>query len=112
MYEEKREYPRASVDERLYFVSDAGESFYCTTRNISAKGITIEVNKEIAVNSEFDIELDLEEMDEVLKARGRVIRSWQEDNQWLAGIQLLGMDNSDFLDLLDFTLSKIEKEPD
>lgn len=109
MYEEKREYPRVLVDERLYGVLDTGESFYCKTRDISAKGITIETPHEAKVGSEFEIELDFEELDEVLKARGRVIRNWKENEQWLAGITLLGMDNSDFLDLLDFTLSKVEK---
>lgn len=110
MYEEKRKYPRVHTDVKLYLQSTEFGSFYATAKDISAKGITLESEKKLPDQSEFEIELDLEGPEDILKARGRVLRSWEEDGKHLAGVELLGMDPMDFLDLLDFTLSKTQEE--
>lgn len=110
MFEEKREYPRALTDLRLYISSPQIGGFFCPTRDMSAKGINIETPEQMVEGSEFEIEINLDDLEETIKARGRVVRSWLDGNQWLAGIELLGMDYSDFLEMYNFTLEKIDQE--
>lgn len=99
---EKRRFPRIPREEILSIkliappteFAHQGESLYCSTVDVSAKGMQIHLNDPLDVGQELDIWIVLLEDRGTFHLAGRI--SWireqsdtEEPGKWLAGLELL-----------------------
>ena len=99
---EKRRHPRLLREEILSIkliapptdFAHQGEAIYCSTRDLSAKGMQITLNVELEEEQMVDIWIVLLENRGTFHLTGKVtwIRPQEDDHEagdWLAGIELL-----------------------
>lgn len=99
--QEKRRHPRLLREEILSIkliapptdFAHQGEAIYCSTRDLSASGMQININVEMPVGQEVDIWIVLLENKGTFHLNGKVswIRHQDDDHEpgeWLAGLAL------------------------
>jgi len=80
----RRKYPRVrtEVDVVLHLVSSTEESLQVRTRNLSASGMEILLDRPLEVLTKVDVEIPLPDEEEPLRLKGSLVRSLPMRTLW------------------------------
>jgi hypothetical protein len=103
---DNREYPRAQRGIELSFDINNGDvDQKSITRDISATGISFEVNSNIPNGTIIMLRIFLTEIQRIINAKSTSTRSWVEDGKTYVSVQFMDIDYHDFILLLDYSLA-------
>ena len=93
--EERRISPRVALDFKLKYYIDENAYIEFPTRDISTGGLSFVTDKLYDAGMEIDISIYVDGMPDAIRASGRVVRVWDEDEHFYAAAQITGIDGGD-----------------
>ena len=78
---EKRQYPRACFDWPVTLISDQGTTIVGQVKNISRGGVLVHTGTELQIDEQVRLAIEISDFDDVISARGKVVRTLLLDEQ-------------------------------
>ena len=101
--EEQRKYPRADVVFNLEFFTDKDVSLIPSkSRDISLGGISFKSDEKYVTDTGLTLTLNMAELPQPVTARGKVVRSWQDSEEFFTAIEFTEIDGADLMLILDY----------
>jgi len=100
MVAEKRKYPR--IDLVFHFEykplpGGDGNKKTVSPKDISASGVSFEIQEELSVNSMIHVALSFPEITGEIAAEARVVRTWEADGKRYAAAEFTSIEDSDHM---------------
>lgn len=94
--EEKRKFPRADLVFDVQYRTLKEESPHNTvTRDMSMGGVSFRTESPVEKGVPVTLSLSFPELDGSIQATGRVVRVWEEDGQYFAGMKFTAIHQDD-----------------
>lgn len=104
---DQRRYPRAGAEVEVRYAPslDSKPALPARSYDISASGMSFVTPERLPENSRIALEVHLKNLNRAIKTEGTVIRSWEENGQFIAAVEFANIEYNDFILLLDYSLA-------
>lgn len=88
---EKRQYPRACFDWPVTLISDHGTTIVGRVRDISRGGVLVHTGTGLQIDEQVRLAIEISDFDDVISAKGKVVRTLLLDEQRSSPTYALGI---------------------
>jgi len=99
---ERRKYPRADAAFNLSYALEEGTAKESFSKDFGTGGVSFQTQQEFQPGAKLDLTFRPSGAAEILRANGKVVRSWREGETIFTAVEFTEIDSQDLIFILDY----------